>query len=154
MNIEQLNSTARAALAKGDRVRFLIQREGLALNELRARQNPHFVPTGETRFCPFAKREVEVKTNANIPLRNAAARRCNRLSRIRKRLEGRLVRIVDRCDNFFEVREVETGELATGIGANGRLVDFASAWQAAWQAGYSVVAEDGRTYVRSNGEVA
>jgi hypothetical protein len=51
---------------------------------------------------------------------------------------SKTVKIIDRCDNFYQVNDAETGELALGIPMNTRLVTRRDAEDAAIKAGYSI----------------
>lgn len=133
---------ARKALEAGDRARFLRIRYAEANAELNLYRVPNFVGTGEFVRCPLSGQMVERRTNANIPLRNRACRRANRLFAAEVRAAGRLVRLVDRCDSFWQVELVHNGELAPGLPGNCRFTTRAAAADAAWLRGYSV--EGGR----------
>ena len=50
------------------------------------------------------------------------------------------VKITDRCDNFYQITDAETGELVTSIPMNTRLVTRRAAEEAAIKAGYTLSA--------------
>jgi hypothetical protein len=48
------------------------------------------------------------------------------------------VKIIDRCDNFYQIVNAETGEAVGGIPMNGRFAGRSAAIKAAVAAGYSL----------------